>query len=193
MICRLPLIALLCVAISPSLLMAQPPGRGGGPGGMRGGGPPTDMIIQVFTQADANSDGMVTKAELTAVLENQGGNQRGAGGPPQRGNGGQGERPGNRQAPTGERGGGGGEHGGHHGPPPQPGQVLPEQITESLNLNAKQTRMLAALQADVDKRLAAILTNEQHEQLKNAHPPHGPDHGGGGAGERGQTRPQRPE
>ena len=142
-----------------------------------------EMIIQLFTQADANGDGSVTKAELTAALQNQGsGNQRGPGGPPpQRGNGG--ERQAN-QPPQG---------GGQHGPPPTPGQVLPEPIAQSLNLNEKQTRMLAALQADVDKRLAAILTDEQQEQLKNARPPQGPDHAEGDVGNRENGRPQRPE
>ena len=160
------------ILLSPTLLFAQPPGRGGAP--------PTDMIVQVFTQADANSDGVVTRAELTAVLQNQGrGNQRGRGGPPPQGdNFGQADRQANQRPPQGNRG--------DHGPPPQPGQVLPENVTESLNLTAKQTRMLKILQADVDKRLAAILTDEQEEQLKNAHPPHGPDEGGEG-------RPQRPQ
>jgi len=140
------------------------------------------MILQVFQLADANRDGSVTRAELTTVMQNLArGERRGRGGPPpQQGNETDQPRPGN-----GEQG--------HHGPPPQPGQVLPEPIAESLNLNERQTRQLAALQADVDKRLASILTNEQKEQLQNARPPHGPDHVEGEPGERPAGRPQRPE
>ena len=82
-----------------------------------------------------------------------------------------------------------GQHG-QHGPSPQPGQVLPEPIAESLNLSVRQTRQLAALQAEVDKRLVAILTDEQKEQVQNARPANGPGHVGD---ERPAGRPQRPE
>lgn len=209
---------LLC----PTLLFAQPPGRGGPPG-MHGGGPPPEMIIELFTKADANSDGSVTRAELMAVLQNGGPDaRRGRGGPPpgredfQRG---QGQRPEADQGPRArrdERGrdgdrGGRGEQAGHgeqarhaergprgdqgrpQGPPPKPGQVMPEPVAQSLNLNNEQTQQLTALQADVDKRLADILTDEQQEQMKNDRPPHGPDHAGRGEGNQRPNRPQRPE
>ena len=62
---------LQCVIFSgiimvPGVLFAQPPGRGGPPGGPQGGprgGPPTEMILQLFQQADTNEDGSVTRAE----------------------------------------------------------------------------------------------------------------------------------
>jgi len=103
------------------LLFAQPPGRGGPPGG-----PPAEMILQLFQLADANRDGSVTSAELTTTMQNlAGGERRGPGGPPpQQGNQADHPRPGN-----GEQG--------HHGPPPRPGQVLPEPIAASLNLNER--------------------------------------------------------
>ncbi|TWU03416.1 EF-hand domain-containing protein [Neorhodopirellula pilleata] len=181
-----PITVIVGIVLSPSLLLAQPPGRGGPPGMGQGGGPPMEMIMQLFTQADANQDGSVTKAELTAVLQNQSrGNQFGRGGPPpQGGNAGQANQQAQNQPP---------QDGGHRGPPPTPGQVLPEPIAQSLNLNEKQTRMLAALQADVDKRLAAILTDDQQAQLQNAGPPHGRDHAEGDAGNQRPDRPQRPQ
>ncbi|QDS97871.1 EF-hand domain-containing protein [Adhaeretor mobilis] len=185
----------------PGLLFAQPPGRGGPPGGQQGGmrgGPPTEMIMELFQQADADGNGSVTRAELTTAM--QSGERRGRGGPPsQQGGQARGERRGRGgQLPRGEDGVDRPrpEHGegGHRGPPPQTGQVLPEMIAETLNLDEKQTRQLAALQADVDKRLAAILTDEQQEQLQNARPQHGPGHGEGPQGGRAAgDRPQRPE
>ncbi|TWU35698.1 hypothetical protein Q31b_51330 [Novipirellula aureliae] len=173
------------IALSTSLLFAQPPGRGGA-SGMGRGGPPLEMIIQLFTQADSDHNGSVTKAELMAVLQNQGqGNQLGRGGPPlQNNNFGQA----NQQAANQPR-----PEGAPEGPPPTPGQVLPERLTQSLNLSVRQERQLAALQADVDKRLAAILTDEQEEQLQNFQPSHGPDHAEGGDADVENGRPQRPE
>ncbi|TWU48093.1 EF-hand domain-containing protein [Rubripirellula reticaptiva] len=177
-------IALIPNLMFPGVLSAQPPGRGGPPGMNGRGGPPMEMIIQLFEQADANRDGSVTKAELTAVLQGQGSgnNQMGRGGPPpQGGNFGQANQQVGNQPPQG---------GAPQGPPPKPGQVLPDPVVQSLNLNDRQTRMLAALQSDVDKRLAGILTDEQEEQLQNAQPPHGPDHADAAAG---NGRPQRPQ
>jgi hypothetical protein len=161
------------IIMGSGLLLAQPPGRGG---------PPAEMILQLFQLADANRDGSVTRAELTTAMQNLAqGDRRGPGGPPpQQVNQADQPRPGNAEQ-------------GHHGPPPQPGQVLPEPIAASLNLNDRQTRQLAALQADVDKRLAAILTDEQKEQLQNARPSHGPGHVEGEQGERPDGLPQRPQ
>ncbi|EMI53212.1 hypothetical protein RSSM_05365 [Rhodopirellula sallentina SM41] len=96
---------------------------------------------------------------------------------------------------------------------------MPEPIANTLDLNAKQQADLAALQADVDKRLAEIFTSEQMEQFKTAGPPqgHGPGagqhreggpreggpreggprqggpRGGDGGGGRGSDRPDRPQ
>ncbi|WP_286177861.1 EF-hand domain-containing protein [Stieleria mannarensis] len=186
------------IILVPGLLFAQPPGRGGQQGGMRGG-PPTEMIFQLFQQADSNGDGSVTRAELTTAMQTMArGDRRGRGGPPP-----QGMQPGIGQpqpllgagGPP-PRAGGEGEPGGHPGPPPQPGQVLPEPIAASLNLTDRQSRQLAALQADVDKRLAAILTDEQEAQLQQAGPAHGqalgPGPGEGQLGERRGGRPERP-
>ncbi len=167
------------ILMGSGLLFAQPPGLGGPPEG-----PPREVILRIFQQADSNRDGSITRAELTTALQNQArGNRRERGGaPPQQEN--QADHP---RRERGEQG----EHG-HHGPP-QPGQVLPEPVAESLDLNEKQTRQLAALQADVDKRLEAILTDEQKEQLKNARPPHGPGQFKGEKGEQPGGRPQRPQ
>ncbi|MGB7329030.1 MAG: EF-hand domain-containing protein, partial [Rubripirellula sp.] len=103
----LPLVSFLVFVAAPCVVTAQPPGRGGSQQGR--GGPPTEMIIQLFTQADVNNDGVVTKAELTAAMSSMpGGNRQGRGGPP---NGGPPREEGNQQqGPQGQ-----------HGPPPRPG------------------------------------------------------------------------
>ncbi len=117
-------LALSLVAISvslPYIATAQPPGGGRGPGG----GSPLEMIGHVFDMADANRDGQVSKAELTAVLNKLGArNQQGRGGPP--------PRPDNGQDQGQMQRGPGG------GPPPRPGQVLPDSVIESLGLNERQ-------------------------------------------------------
>ncbi|TWU54361.1 hypothetical protein Poly51_30780 [Rubripirellula tenax] len=188
-------LALFTLAVLPCVATAQPPGRGGppgqgGPGGR--GGSPLEMMSQLFDQADANRDGSLTKAELQSAMESEAGNQRGGF---QRG--GNQQRPGGPPPQDGEQMGRqhGGEHGGQHGgqhagAPPRPGQVLPDFMIQTLNLNEKQTKQLAALQADVDKRLAALLTDEQQQQLQNP-PMHGPPGQGGQDQENG--RPQRPQ
>ncbi|WP_047815167.1 hypothetical protein [Rhodopirellula islandica] len=177
---------LQCIAVAgtfclPNLLVAQPPGRGG---------PPTEMILQLFTTADANQDGSVTKSELLIAMQSQSrGNQFGRGGPPpmngnpMNGNAG----PGNPGQPPQ------GEHGGQHGPPTEPGQVLPEPVAQSLNLTERQSRQLAALQAEVTRRLAAILTDEQETQLRSARPPQGPNPMEAGGEARPNQRPERPQ
>ncbi|MFG0288288.1 MAG: EF-hand domain-containing protein [Rhodopirellula sp. JB044] len=255
----------MCV---PSLLVAQPPGGGGPQGGPRGGmhgemhpgmrgGPPNEMIMQLFDHADADGDGSVTKEDLIKAMETMGpGGERSR---EAHGRDGQGRmeqgrmeqgrmRPGEYGArehgpgrhgqgdfgpPHGERGPGGpphGEHGfeghgrqggpggpppheggdgghGPHGAPPEPGQIVPDPIANTLELSDKQQADLAALQADVDKRLAEIFTSEQMEQFKTAGPPqgHGPEAGQhreggpreggkrGGGGGRGSDRPDRPQ
>jgi hypothetical protein len=86
-----------------------------------------------------------------------------------------------------------GDQGGRHGAPPEPGQVLPEPVAQSLNLNERQSRQLATLQAEVDRRLAAILTDEQEAQLQNAQRPPGPRPMEAEADARPNQRPQRPQ
>ncbi|QDT10953.1 EF-hand domain-containing protein [Planctomycetes bacterium K23_9] len=163
----LPLIAL---AITPAGGTAQPPGRGGGPGG-----PPTEMILQLFTLADTNNDGSVTKAELAAAMRtDRGGNRPGRGGPP---NGGPPPRNGNQQQGMP----------GQQDAASRPGEVLPSFVVDALNLDDRQKRQLTALQTEVDKRLARILTDEQEQQLQNQQP------AGGDQGRVQFGRPQRPQ
>ncbi|QEG40914.1 hypothetical protein UC8_29320 [Roseimaritima ulvae] len=192
-------ITILAIAAAlPAIASAQPPGGGRGPGG----GSPLEMISQSFDMADANRDGQLTKAELTAAIskmsQQRGGFQGRPGGPPPGAPFGQ--PPAQRgQAEFGgpaEQGGFAGPGGHQAGPPSSPGQVLPEFVAESLNLTERQQKRIAALQAEVDRRLAAVLTDEQEQQLKNPPPP--PAHGEGrpphqGPGEDAENdRPQRP-
>lgn len=197
-----PCLLFLAALFVPASLFAQPPERGGPPGrlqdGMRGG-PPEERIMQLFEQADANGDGSVTKAELSAAMESHAGGRR-----PERGgereNFARGGRNGRRTAregapprPEGEAGPSPRDRE-HHGPRPEPGQVLPEPIAEALDLSEEQRKQLADLQGQVDEQLANILTLEQKEQLENMEPPHGPPgRVGGGPSERRGDRPQRLE
>ncbi|WP_372719995.1 EF-hand domain-containing protein [Novipirellula sp.] len=179
----LPQLAIFALIACSNIATAQPPGRGGPPGFGGPGGSPIEMISQIFDQADANRDGCLSKQELYLAMQTmQANNQRGRGGPPPQNNayGAPAGREMDRQPPAGE----------HAGPPPSPGQVLPDFIVESLELTDRQTRQLNALQSDVTKRLAGILTDEQEAKLQTPPPPR---HGGPDAedGERG--RPQRPE
>tara|TARA_R110002073_G_scaffold333393_2_gene520883 strand:- start:3927 stop:4478 length:552 start_codon:yes stop_codon:yes gene_type:complete len=179
----LPQFAIFALIACSNVAMAQPPGRGGPPGFGGPGGSPIEMISQIFDQADANRDGCLSKQELYLAMQSQqANNQRGRGGPPPQNDAFGGPAGGemNRQHPAGE----------HSGPPPRPGQVLPDFIVESLNLTDRQTRQLTALQSDVNKRLAGILTDEQEQQLQTP-PPRGPGDNEDQPEER--RRPQRPE
>jgi hypothetical protein len=149
----------------------------------------TDARLRpLWERADADHDGNVTKAELTALYEKESGPGRddpqdeGFGGP-------------------GGPGGLGGPRGGGFGPPgfwgpPQPGQILPPMLQDRLGLSDKQKEELAALQKEVDAKLAKILTADQKrdlDELRNRGPggrggPNGP---GRGRGERGGPPPQR--
>ncbi len=191
---RLFPLALLTLAL-PVVATAQPPG-GGPPGGRGpGGGNPLEMLGRLFDMADANGDGQLTKTELTVAMNRmnaqRGGGQQGFGGPP----------PGAGNFPAGEQArmqpGPGGPEGHGGGAPPSPGQILPDFIVQSLDLTDRQQKKLAALQSDVDKRLAGILTDEQQQLLKTPPPP--PAHAEGGPPPEGQEanalfgRPQRPQ
>ena len=119
-----------------------------------------ERLFRLFDQADTNRDGVVTRQELMALAAKLDEEI-----PPGRGGPG-----GFDDAPFGPGGPGGRGPGGRGGPgfggPPQPGQVLSPMFQEMLNLTADQKQKLAALQKDVDARLAGILTDEQLNQLK---------------------------
>ena len=58
------------------------------------------------------------------------------------------------------------------GPPPRPGQILPSSLSDALDLTRQQRRQIDDLQNEVDRRLEAILTSDQLQQLQR--PPSGP-------------------
>lgn len=175
---------------------AQPPGGGRGPGGPGGQGGPSPIerlmtldvngdgqltanevtdarMKSMLNRADANQDGVVTKAELTAMFSGQAGAGRRGAGEGRRG-GGEG----------GMRGGEGGMRGGPGGGgPPQIGQIMPAFVQDQLGLSDDQRTALAKLQAEVDAQLAQILTAEQQQQLKK-----GPEGRGGPGEQRGGGR-----
>jgi hypothetical protein len=126
-------------------------------------------LHRLFDRADADKDGFATKDELTALFTKEGGGrQQPMGGPP---GGGPDRFPG--RPPGGFPGGPGGFG------PPRPGQILPEFLQEMLELTDAQKKQLAALQKEVDAKLAKILTPEQKKQLDNFRP-----FGPGGPGDR---------
>ncbi len=104
----------------------------------------------------------------------EGGDGPGGFGPPGGGFGPGGGGPGGGGPGGGAPGGGapggfgppGGGFGQGGGSPPQPGQILPPRVQSQLNLTAAQKKKLAALQKQVDERLAKILTDEQKKQLE---------------------------
>lgn len=214
---------LTALAVSPALAQPGPPGGGpGGPGGRgpgpRGGGNNPEAAVQrlfqldadgdgklaksevsdsrlqaVFTRADADKDGIVTREEATAMFAKEAGPQ-GPGG-----RGGPGAGPGGPGAGPGGFGGGPGGPGGFGGPPGggrmRPGQVLPPFLVDQLELTEKQRDELDALQKDVDARLAKILTDEQRERLTemSQRGPGGPGGAGpGGPGGGGPAGPRGP-
>jgi hypothetical protein len=151
-------------------------------------------LHRLFDRADKNKDGVVTKEELMALAaeleeesagNDQGGKGRGPGGP---GRGADYEGPGDRGP-----GGPGGRGPGGRGPggfgPPQPGQILPTFLQDRLKLTAAQKKELAALQKQVDAKLAKILTDEQKKQLKEMRDRGPGGRGPGGPGGRGPGGP----
>ena len=158
-------------------------------------------LSALFDRADADKDGRVTKDELKTLVDKEYASL-GIGGPGGRGPGGGGPGgPGGR----GPGGPGGPEIGG----PLSIGQVLPGRVQEILNLSSDQKSSIAALQKDVDKRLAEILTADQKQQLEELKnrgpggfgpPPGGPGGPGGNRGRDGGPggppgepgRPRRP-
>jgi hypothetical protein len=117
----------------------------------------TDARLQrLFERADADHDGTVTRAELTALAAREPAGRGGFGGPGGGGPGGFGPPP----------GGGPGGPGGFRGGPPRPGEVLPAMMRDRLELTPQQSQQVDALQKDVDARLEKILTADQKAQLK---------------------------
>ena len=128
-------------------------------------------LLRLFDRADTNHDGVVTKEELSALAKKmvaesgQGRGFQGPGGPDEGGDG-----PGGFGPPEGFGPPGGGFGGGPRGGPPQPGQILPPRLQSQLNLTAAQKKKVAALQKEVDDKLAKILTDKQKKQLESMRP-----------------------
>jgi hypothetical protein len=170
-------------------------------------------LLPLFERADANHDGVVTADELKALHAKEGadlgfGRRGGRGRPdgetadngpggerrgPQGGAGpdGPGAGPGDPNGPAdgpGRRPGRFGPGGpGGFGGAPQPGQILPDRLQETLKLTDDQKKQVADLQKEVDAKLAKILTEDQQRQLKemrNRRPPRrdNPDRPEGGPG-----------
>ncbi|WP_404309056.1 hypothetical protein [Neorhodopirellula lusitana] len=146
---------------------AQPPG--GGPEGPGGAGRPGGV------GGPGDAGGL---SSSSPYADEEAGPP--ANGPPEGGPPGGGPPPGQGRPGFGPPGGGpsgggpprGGPGGGGRGPggPPQPGEILPSFVKESLNLTIKQTRQLEALQRTVTKRLTSILTLQQQQQLMRGGP-----------------------
>ena len=126
-------------------------------------------LVRIWTRADADKNGTVTKSELEAVDTGDGGNAGGPGGGP------------------GGPGGGPGGPGGPMGSPPKPGEILPQMMRSRLKLTSDQQAKLDDLQRDVDAKMAKILTDNQKAQLKqmSTRGPGGGRGGPGGPGGRG--------
>jgi hypothetical protein len=101
-----------------------------------------ERLYRLFNRADADKDGTVTKAELTALASKDAAS---FGGP-----------------------GGFGPRGGPGNPimaPPRPGEILPSFLQRALDLSTDQKAQLDELQKEVDSRLAKILTDSQKKTL----------------------------
>ena len=130
-------------------------------------------LTPMLKLADTNSDGIVTKPEISVVLEQQPAASVGGGRP-------QGDR---RGSPDGL--GGRPEDGMRSGPgggfgPPRMGQIVPSFVAQRLGLSTQQVAAIEQLQAEVDAQLAKILTADQLQQLQQPAP-----------GQRGEGGPPR--
>lgn len=128
-----------------------------------------ERLRRLFDRADADKDGSVTKAELTALAAKEKASFRGG--------------PGGFGPP----GGGPGGPGGPVMAPPRPGEILPPFLQRALDLTPEQKVQLDELQKDVDARLAKILTDAQKKTLDQMRR-RGPG-GPGGFGPPGRRRP----
>jgi hypothetical protein len=119
-------------------------------------------LLRLFDRADADHDGTVTRDELTALAAREAADDRGGppGFPPRRG--GPGPGPGGMMMGP---------------PPPRPGEILPPNVQQRLGLTPDQRAQLAALQREVDGKLATILNDQQQAELK-AMQQRGPGRGG---------------
>ena len=148
----------------------------------------TDKRLQpLFKRADADQNGSVTEAELTAwhtqeaaAASQSRGRGRGPGGD-------EGGPPGGPEGPDEFGGGPGGPPPGQgFGPPPggrpRPGQILPPFMQDELGLSEAQVAEIEKLQHQVDAKLAEILTPEQKTQLENMGQRGGPGSRGTGPG-----------
>ena len=154
-------------------------------------------LSAIFGRADTDKDGFVTKEEMKTLIDKEYASP-GIGGPGGRGPGGGGPGGAGGRGPGGPGGPGGPEVGG-----PSPiSQVLPSRVQDALNLSSDQKASVLALQKDVDKRLAEILTADQRQQLEELKN-RGPGGPGGPGGNRGRDggpggppgepgRPRRP-
>ena len=119
-------------------------------------------LVRLFTRADADNNGTVTRSELEALNAKER--------PPERG-------------PFGGFGGPGGP-GGPMFAMPRPGELLPSMLRSRLKLTSDQIAQVDELQRDVDARMAKILDENQKAQIKQitARGPGGPPLGGGRGG-----------
>jgi spore coat protein CotH len=151
-----------------------------GAGGSRGGFGPGNFLAGPLREAlDADKDGKLTKEELLVGVKKFFANcdkdkkgsldeaqiAQGLGHiipqPP--------GFPGGPGGPPGGRGGPGGPPGGPPDGPgglPQPGQIMPGPLQERLKLTAEKKKQVAALQKEVDAKLATILTEEEKKTLQ---------------------------
>ena len=117
-------------------------------------------LMRVFERADANHDGIVTRDEMSALakkmMAEMGSSRGGPGGGGPDGDDGPGGGPGG--------GGFGGPRGFGFGPPPprrKPGEVLPAELQNDLDLTADQKAKVAELQKEVIVKMDKILTEKQ--------------------------------
>jgi Spy/CpxP family protein refolding chaperone len=120
-------------------------------------------LLDLFDRADANKDGVVTRAELEALYQRENLPGGGFGG----GDKGKGDKKDKKGFGEKFKDGFKGKDGFGKFGPPQPGQLLSPFQQESLNLTEEQRKKIADLQKDVDAKLDQILTAEQKTQLRD--------------------------
>ena len=118
-----------------------------------------DRLNRLFSLADADGDGTVTRSELNVLMVRERARARGETG----GFGGPGD---GQRRMAGGPGGGPRGFGGPGGGPPRPGQILPPMLRQRLAISPQQEKEIDALQKEVDARLDKLLTAEQRQQLK---------------------------
>lgn len=124
-------------------------------------------LLGLFARADADKDGSVTKAELTALGEAEHSGKPDFGPPP-----------------GGPAPGGPGFDGFPGTPAARPGEVLSPPVRQALQLTPEQLKRVDEVQAKVDEALAEILTDVQKRELKAVADLPGPPSGPHGPGRR---------